>query len=228
MAHLFTHITFDTIAGFRAFPSSVLVNGETLFIAGSSSMLDGTPGIYTYNTSSSASDDGFLVLKSTDNAGNGRAIRQTYFDQVAAIVPTGAINMWGATSAPSGWLLCDGSAVSRAAQAALFAVIGTTYGMGDGTTTFAIPDMRQRFPLGLASSGTGNALGQTGGIINHNHTVNPPSTNTGAPSATVTGLSLLGIAGAASDTHTHTVDIAEFNSGENNPPFITVNYIIKT
>lgn len=81
MAHTFTHVTFDSVAGFRAFPGSVLFNGETIFIAGSVSMLDGSPGIYTFDSNSSATDDGVLVLQTTDTVGNGRAIRQTWFDK---------------------------------------------------------------------------------------------------------------------------------------------------
>lgn len=61
---------------------------------------------------------------------------------------------WSARATPSaGWLLCDGSAVSRTTQAALFAAIGTTYGAGDGTNTFNLPDFRGRSPVG---AGTGS------------------------------------------------------------------------
>lgn len=61
---------------------------------------------------------------------------------------TGSVIHFAASSAPSGWLECDGSAVSRTAYAALFAVVGTTYGTGDGSTTFNIPDLRGEFIRG--------------------------------------------------------------------------------
>lgn len=64
------------------------------------------------------------------------------------------------TTAPQGWMLCDGSAVSRTTYAALFAVIGTTYGEGDGETTFNIPDLTGRVVIGSSQS---HALGTTGG-----------------------------------------------------------------
>src|SRR5688572_23860876 len=64
-----------------------------------------------------------------------------------------------------GWLLCNGSQVSRVTYASLFGVIGTTHGVGDGSTTFNLPDIRGRFPLGVAASGTGSTLGATGGSI---------------------------------------------------------------
>lgn len=70
----------------------------------------------------------------------------------------------GATS-PEGWLLCDGTAINRTTYANLFALIGTTYGSGNGTTTFNVPDMRSRMPIG-AGAGTGltsRALAATGG-----------------------------------------------------------------
>ncbi len=85
-------------------------------------------------------------------------------------VPTGGIVAYGGTSAPSGYLMADGSLVSRTTYAALFTAIGTAFGAGDGMTTFGLPDLRQRFPLGKAASGTGSTLGETGGLIDHTHT----------------------------------------------------------
>lgn len=82
----------------------------------------------------------------------------------------GSILMYGGASAPLGYLVCDGSAISRTTYAELFGVLSTNYGTGDGSTTFNLPDLRQRFPLGKAASGTGNALGGTGGSIDHTHT----------------------------------------------------------
>ena len=75
---------------------------------------------------------------------------------------TGVIQMFGGATAPAGWLICDGSAISREDYAALFAVIGITYGAGDGSTTFNLPDLRGRVPLGV---GNGTATGHT------NHTL---------------------------------------------------------
>jgi microcystin-dependent protein len=92
------------------------------------------------------------------------------YAQLLAIIPTGAITAYGAGSAPSGWLLCDGTAVNRTTYATLFGIIGTTYGVGDGSTTFNIPNLQQKFPLGKAASGTGATLGGTGGAIDHTHT----------------------------------------------------------
>lgn len=65
-----------------------------------------------------------------------------------ALTPTGAVLAFAGKDAPAGFLLCDGSAVSRTTYAQLFAVIGTTYGSGDGSTTFNLPDMRGRVAVG--------------------------------------------------------------------------------
>ena len=64
----------------------------------------------------------------------------------------GTIKPWGKATAPAGYLLCDGSAVSRTTYADLFAVISTTYGAGDSSTTFNVPDLQGKFPQG--KSGT--------------------------------------------------------------------------
>jgi microcystin-dependent protein len=88
------------------------------------------------------------------------------------------------TAVPSGYLLCDGSGVSRATYANLYAVIGTTWGAGDGSTTFNIPDGRGRYFFGKATSGTGSTLGGTFGTKDHTHT-GPSHTHTG-PSHTHT------------------------------------------
>lgn len=79
---------------------------------------------------------------------------------------SGEIRMYGGSSAPTEWLLCDGSAVSRTTYATLFAVIGTSYGVGDNSTTFNLPDLRDKFPIGISGS---KAIGSTGGSATHTH-----------------------------------------------------------
>lgn len=107
----------------------------------------------------------------------------------------GVVLPFAGSVAPDGWMLCYGQAVSRTAYAHLFAVIGTTYGAGDGSTTFNLPDLRGRVPAGkdnmggtaasrLASSVSGSTLGAVGGsettvlttahMPAHSHGVNDP------------------------------------------------------
>jgi microcystin-dependent protein len=80
----------------------------------------------------------------------------------------------GATTAPDGWLLCQGQAVSRATFSVLFNLITTTYGVGDGSTTFNLPDMRGKVPLGEGTAdpadvpdGTAHALADKEGAETH-------------------------------------------------------------
>ena len=83
------------------------------------------------------------------------------------IVPPGMIAPYAGKTAPEGWLLCDGSAVSRTTYAALYAAIGTTYGAGNGSTTFTLPDLRGRVPAGANAS---NALASKAGADSKNIT----------------------------------------------------------
>lgn len=85
-------------------------------------------------------------------------------------VPVGTYIESACSTAPAGYLLCDGSAVSRTTYAALFAAIGATYGAGDGSTTFNLPDRSDRF--GLAKGSIYTPLGAKGGEINHTLTAN--------------------------------------------------------
>lgn len=112
-------------------------------------------------------------------------------------LPTGSVQMFAGGTAPAGWLLCDGSAVSRTTYARLFAVINTTYGSGDTSTTFNLPDLRGRSPIG-AGAGTGLATRAAGTIY-------------GAESATITtamlpahGHGVTGVTVSTQDlSHTH-------------------------
>lgn len=133
--------------------------------------------------------------------------------------PIGMITPWAGLAAspvPTGWLLCDGTAVSRATYDELFALIGTQYGVGDGSTTFNVPDLRGRVIMGLDNMGASSAnvvvdasADTVGGTLGtETHTL----TEAELPSHTHTGPS-------HSHTITHTHDInhnhASFNSGNN-------------
>lgn len=107
----------------------------------------------------------------------------------------GSVYMYAGNTAPSGFLLCDGSAVSRATYSALFDEIGTTYGTGDGTTTFNLPDLSGRVAIGTSST---HLLGGVGGeethvllsaeMPEHGHTV-PSHGHTNTIKATTPSLS---------------------------------------
>jgi microcystin-dependent protein len=117
--------------------------------------------------------------------------------------PTGAITMYGGATAPTDWLLCDGSAVSRTTYAALFTAISTTYGVGDNSTTFNVPNLKGKFPIGLNSSdGDFDTLGETGGAKTKTIAqANLPNISTGAGSAHT---HTQNAHGHTQDAHTHT------------------------
>lgn len=192
-----------------------------------------------------------------------------------------------AASVPAGWLLCDGSAVPRTGDtAALFAVVQTTYGAGNGTTTFNLPNLKNKFPAGLGDAGAGwaSSLAMTGGSANatliqhghtlgshqhtmthghtgstsgggeHNHNMRYLTTGAGGGSnhygrpASFTAGTNETLTGTFGDgTHSHNVSINNFtgstsstslgssgNAGtasngiQNIPPYIALNFIIKT
>jgi hypothetical protein len=81
--------------------------------------------------------------------------------QGSGIVYTGVISAFGSATIPAGWLLCDGSAVDREVYAALFSVIGTVWGAGNGTTTFNLPALTNRTLIGYGTI----PIGSRGGLI---------------------------------------------------------------
>jgi hypothetical protein len=97
-----------------------------------------------------------------------------FLDPAADKVPAGAMLDFAGTVAPTGYLGCDGSAVSRTTYATLFAAIGITWGSGDGSTTFNLPDFRRRTAVGsggTASEILGNTVGSVGGEEAHTQTI---------------------------------------------------------
>jgi len=99
-----------------------------------------------------------------------------------SLLPAGAVQAFAMNSAPAGWLAADGTAVSRSTYAALFSALGTTYGAGDGSTTFALPDLRGIFVRGSGSQTiaavtySGAAFGgkQGDSFRSHTHGVTDP------------------------------------------------------
>jgi len=85
-------------------------------------------------------------------------------------IPTATIVPWSSSSVPSGFLECNGAAVSRSTYSALFAIVGTTYGAGDGASTFNVPNLQDNVAVGksgtkaLASTGGANTVASTGNV----------------------------------------------------------------
>ena len=153
---------------------------------------------------------------------------------INALVPAGSMNMFAGSSAPTGYLLCDGSSYSTATYPDLFAVIGYTYGGSSGT--FTVPDMRGRFGEGVSSGVVGisnKTLGQTGGEETHTLTIGelpPHNFNVNLP-ATYDVLNLFsafGQAAVAAGSQQYTTNTIGSGDAFNQlSPYLAVNYIIK-
>lgn len=146
--------------------------------------------------------------------------------------PTGTMVIYAGANAPDGWLLCNGANISRTTYAALFAVLGTTYGAGDGSTTFALPDMRGRVGVGIGASGV-TTIGQTGGeqthILSenempvHKHGKGGYATAVGTGSNYYVGVQAPTVFGTG-----YTENAGGGLSHNNMQPYVGINYIIKT
>ena len=166
-------------------------------------------------------------------------------------IPTATIVPWSDSSVPTGFLECNGAAVSRSTYATLFGIIGTTYGSGDGSTTFNVPDLQDNVAVGksgtksLASTGGANTVTSTGNVggSTANATLSTPqlaphshpgggaiggrSSNPGAPPG-INEPSGTGGAGGGGG-HAHNMS-ANFSGDATSvvQPYLTVIYIIKT
>jgi len=172
-----------------------------------------------------------------------QAATKSYVDQV---LPAGCIMPFAGTSAPTSWVACDGSAISRSTYATLFAAIGTTWGSGDGSTTFNVPDLRGMFVRGTGTNATGSSSGAVGPSVgtyaadtylNHSHAVTDPGhKHTTAYSAALVSGGGVGInvftGGGNFDTSTVTtgltVNTSTTGGTETKPKNYGVLYIIKT
>ena len=169
-------------------------------------------------------------------------------------IPTATIVPWSSSSVPSGFLECNGALVSRSTYSALFAIVGTTYGAGDGATTFKLPDLQDNVAIGksgtkaLASTGgantvtstgnvggsTANATLSTGQLASHSHTSGVAGPNHRAPqypnfpTFTTGGSGNTGNTGSGTG-HQHNMS-ANFTGDATSvvQPYLTIIYIIKT
>ena len=205
-------------------------------------------------TATSVIADG--VTASTQASGdNSTKVATTAYVDSLTTVPTGALTQYAGGSAPNGWLVCDGSTVSRSTYSDLHALLkdvgGTdnyAYGNGDGSTTFTLPDLRGRIPVGVgqqtsgkwdsaeedySGSGTNFVLAATGGtedhklltaeLPSHSHAVEANSQNY------VDGGTARALGSNNGSDGTYNSSSVGSDSPHNNlPPYLALNYIIKT
>ena len=128
------------------------------------------------------------------------AVAQAIAAQIPPSIPAGFILPFAGTSIPEGWLICNGAAVSRTEYAALFSAIGTKWGEGDGSTTFNLPDLDERFIEGTVDTSkvgeyveaglpdiTGSVTGDYGGLIDKNFSADGCFSLSGTNNTTVPG-----------------------------------------
>lgn len=134
------------------------------------------------------------VVQTVGNSVTNIMSQKAVTDALGTALPPGIIVPFAANNPPTGWLICDGSAVSRTTYASLFNIIGTTYGVGNGSTTFNLPDLRNMFIRGIDAS---RAIGsiQQDQNKSHNHTGSTASAGNHTHSATTSV--------AANGNHSH-------------------------
>lgn len=172
-----------------------------------------------------------MALKYVDpNTGNLIEIRI----KAAESLPLGTILEYSGGTAPKGYMICDGSAISRTKYSELFNLIGTTYGNGDGSTTFNLPDLQGKIPVGKDENDTDfDTLGNTGGEKKHQLTVNEIPAHSHVTEDYFEGSG--GTSGVWAvrclsnlEGYKHVVSNTGGNQPHNNlQPYITLNYIIK-
>ena len=193
---------------------------------------DGTENVATkedledYLPLSGGTVDGDLAVTGSVTAGVG-------------LPPVGSVTAFAGSTTPDGWLLCDGSAVSRTDYADLYAVIGDTYGDGDGSTTFNLPNLTDKFIQGNSTVGTVKSAGLpniTGTILNRyvNQGPQPVSTD-GAFYSNYSSAEIMSGSSVSNTTNAYTNAILDAsrsssvygNSNTVQPPALTMRYIIK-
>ena len=196
------------VTGFRSF--SAIGNTNTCYytIALNS---EWETGIGTYTSSGTTlSRDTVLASSNSGSLVNFSAGTKDVFCDYPAVasMPIGVTMPYAGSSAPAGWLLCYGQAISRTTYAVLFALIGTTYGVGDGSTTFNMPDLR-----GRTVAGKDNMGGSSAGRLTNTGTGNPGID--GNTLGAAGGADRYTLATAEIPAHTHTVRTVTVNAAAN-------------
>ncbi len=244
-------VTTDKIADGAVTVNRIANNAVTTVKLGTGAVVASKIGIGQV-TNARIADDAITTAKIADGA-----VTQAKINSAVIFTPVGTVITYAGSSAPTGYLICNGTAISRTTYAALFAIIGTTYGAGDGSSTFNLPNLQEKFIVG-SSSNTGYNLADTGGAAdviltatqmpNHAHYVNLTTNNAGnhnhtyaafggGTSGTVPALRFDGGGAVNSNTSTHnghnhsvTGNTNQQGGGaahENRPPYIALLTCIK-
>jgi microcystin-dependent protein len=194
------------------------------------------------NVNFSISNSTFMVITDAGKVGINTVspLSTLHVNGSFNLLPSGTIILYAGNAPPEGWLLCDGNAVSRVQYADLFNIIGIAYGEGNGSTTFNLADLRDRFAIGKSSS---RQLASYGGDPTITLTENeiPAHSHTGTTDETHIAYAYSGSSGVGltvsetrirNDGGYHSHDFTTNPAGGNNPhknipPYLSLNYLIK-
>jgi microcystin-dependent protein len=233
--------TSQTQANFISLNGALTANVSVIFpaIGRTFFMRNQTSGNFTV-TLKTVNTGSTVIIPQTNSAGLFIVLDGTNVYADFGSAPPGKIDMFAMSAVPWGWLECNGQAVSRTTYSALFGRVGTTYGAGDGSSTFNVPDMRGYFPRGWddgAGRDPGRTLGsaQGGAVQSHTHGVNDPghshqyqsrATNTGG--TLQAGGSYIPIATFNTTTNTTNISIQSTGGTETRPMNVALLFAIKT
>ena len=181
-----------------------------------------------------AKTDDLIPIVDTET-GETKKIKAITLGNVGGItgdtLPIGSMVPYGNENPPTNWLICDGSEISRFTYSDLFNVIGTSYGEGDGSTTFNIPNLKGKIPVGFDSEDEDfNAVGKTGGEKTHTLTIEEmPEHRHGIRTSGDSGGQVDNMVwGATLAAQTTNTEYTGGNGAHNNmQPYLVQNYIIK-
>ena len=221
-----------------AIPNTLNVGSNTLYLSPSGTQV----GIGTTTVGSNM----LTVAGTVASTAGGFVFPDSTTQTTAVTAPAASMMVFAGASAPTGWLLCFGQAISRATYATLFAAISTTYGVGDGSTTFNLPDMRGRVAAGADNMGgsaagrltsttmppDGNTLSATGGTQTHTLITAEMPSHTHALSDAYPGVNTGGSWQQNGGAYGGSIGTIGSTGGGgahlNVQPTLVLNYIIKT
>jgi len=227
----------NDIIGQATFTSAADTTDNSTLTLGSSKLKVKDAGI----TSTQLATDSVITAKIQDGAVTASKLDAA---AVSVLMPSGSFMPYAGASAPTGYLLCDGAAISRSTYSALFALVGTTYGSGDGSSTFNIPDLRGRVIAGQDNMGGSSAntltnaqADQLGGTLGEEtHTLSiaeMPAHNHNLPVDIGGVLNIQSLTSTAGSDQGYDGSVDSALTGgdgahNNVQPTIILNYIIKT
>ena len=208
------------IVGQAYFTSAADTTDDSTLTLGSSKLKVADAGI----TATQLANDSVITDRILDGAVTAEKLDPA---AVSVLMPTGSIMSFAGSSAPTGYLLCDGAAISRSTYSTLFGLLATTYGAGDGSSTYNIPDLL---------SGSADAIGATNNHSTKTHTLSTsemPAHSHNLPVDIGGSLSIQSLTGSTGSDQGYDGSVDSANTGgggahNNVQPTFILNYIIKT